>query len=125
MHRAGRGSVKQGVGAGQGGRWVGGSVHAFDGMLGDGRPGHRLLVMVRALPCILRYSPPPLHHPCRSPAGRGRYSCAPPKFPTYESERGVAAVTKRYRDLYLPGDFVKVRKLVLHGLPAMLHFLPA
>lgn len=45
-------------------------------------------------------------HP-RSP-GRSRYSCAPPKWPTYEADRGVAAVSKRYKDLYLPADFVKV-----------------
>ncbi|PRW20657.1 SWI SNF-related matrix-associated actin-dependent regulator of chromatin subfamily A 1 isoform X1 [Chlorella sorokiniana] len=44
----------------------------------------------------------------RSP-GRSRYSCAPPKWPTYEADRGVAAVSKRYKDLYLPADFVKVR----------------
>ena len=45
---------------------------------------------------------------CRSP-GRLRYSCAPPKWPTYHGDRGVADVSKRYKDLYLPADFVKAR----------------
>lgn len=50
-----------------------------------------------------------LHTPSRrrSP-GRGRYACSPPKAPTYDADRAVAAMSKRYKDLYLPSDFVKV-----------------
>ncbi|GAB4821065.1 hypothetical protein N2152v2_008111 [Parachlorella kessleri] len=46
----------------------------------------------------------------RSPA-RPRYACAPPKWPTYEGPRGVASLSKRYKDLYLPSDFVQVNPL--------------
>lgn len=44
----------------------------------------------------------------RSPGRGGRYAVSPPKQPTYEGERAQAAVSKRYKDMYLPSDFVKV-----------------
>lgn len=43
---------------------------------------------------------------CRSPSRR--YTCSPPKFPTFEGDRSTASVSKRYKDMYLPSDFVKV-----------------
>lgn len=42
----------------------------------------------------------------RSPP-RGRYRCDPPKFPPSERERGIPALSKRYRGLYIPGDFCR------------------
>lgn len=63
--------------------------------------------------CSTPPPPPPLVR--RSP-GR-RYSCKPPQFPTFEGDRAVAAVSKRHKDLYLPSDFVKVRRAPLPECP--------
>ncbi|BDA43873.1 probable cell division cycle and apoptosis regulator protein 1 [Coccomyxa sp. Obi] len=44
-----------------------------------------------------------------SPAGRGgRYRCDPPKWPVLERDRGVPSLSKRYRNLYIPGDLCRV-----------------
>ncbi|CAL8469862.1 g9404 [Coccomyxa elongata] len=44
-----------------------------------------------------------------SPSGRGgRYRCDPPKWPVLERDRGVPSLSKRYRNLYIPGDLCRV-----------------
>lgn len=61
--------------------------------------------------------PAPLLHCCRSPA-RPRYSCHPPRLPTYEAARHLPSLTKRYRRLYIPGDFAGLSACWLQGLQA-------
>lgn len=58
-------------------------------------------------------------HRSRSPgAGHsGRYRVEPPKFPPSDAERGVAALSKRYRNLYIPADFCHVSASWLDNLP--------
>ena len=41
----------------------------------------------------------------------------PPKFPPWEHERGVAALSKRYRNLYIPADFCHVSATWIDSLP--------
>eukprot|EP00798_Chlamydomonas_sp_ICE-L_P009443 gene9443-8900_t len=41
----------------------------------------------------------------RSRSPTGRYACKTPKFWTYEKFRGLASISKRYKDLYIPSDF--------------------
>ncbi|KAL4433711.1 hypothetical protein ABPG75_000152 [Micractinium tetrahymenae] len=53
----------------------------------------------------------------RSRSPSRRYSCKPPQQPTYEGDRAVATISKRYKDLYLPSDFVKVRPAWQQSLP--------
>ena len=55
----------------------------------------------------------------RSPGAepRGRYRVEPPKFPPTERERGVAALSKRYRNLYIPADFCHVSADWVNSLP--------
>ena len=64
----------------------------------------------------------PQHYPrcrSRSPGAefRGRYRVEPPKFPPWEHERGVAALSKRYRNLYIPADFCHVSATWVDSLP--------
>ena len=60
-----------------------------------------------------------LHCGSRSPGAefRGRYRVEPPKFPPLDHERGVAALSKRYRNLYIPADFCHVNAIWVDSLP--------
>ena len=55
----------------------------------------------------------------RSPGSdvRGRYRVEPPKFPPADPTRGVATLSKRYRNLYIPADFCHVSASWVETLP--------
>ena len=66
------------------------------------------------MPALLK--PQLLHYPmgCRSPSRSPDghiHSCHVPKFPTFEAVRGLPALSKRYRSMYVPSDFCQLRTL--------------